>query len=353
MNPEQHFSRWIKIASTAFAVLFVYFVVADMAMPLTPQARAMREINQVAPEVSGKVIAVAVKSHSQVQRGDVLFQLDPEPYRIAVERAELAVEQAKRDNARLDASIDAAKAALRAASADADELAQEHRRLGTLIADHTVSQQQLDRTAAAHAAAISKVDSAKAKLSALRLERGDAGEENLQLRQAHNQLAEARLNLARATVRATQDGVVSNLQLEPGDYAAAGSPALVVVGNTLDITADFREKSLRNVRSGDQALISFDAIPGRIFTATANGIDAGVRDGQLLANGQLVDIPSSNRWVRDAQRLRLHLALVSELDALPASGARATVQLIPEGHPVAAFFAHMQIRLVSLLHFLY
>lgn len=353
MTPEQRFARWIRVAAVGFALLFAYFVVADLMMPLTPQARAMREITQVAPELGGRVVEVTVENHSQVKKGDLLFRLDPEPYRIAVEKAQLALEQVQRDNARLDASLAAARAELRAAGADARELARERERLQALIAGHTVSQQLLDQTVADYETATAKVEAARASVDELRVQRGETGPDNLQLRRARNNLADAELDLARTEVRAGRDAVVSNLQLEAGDYAAAGSPVLVLVGNELDITADFREKSLRDLQPGDLALVSFDASPGRIFAARATGIDAGVRDGQLPADGQLVDIPTSSRWVRDAQRLRLHLALETTPSRMPASGARATVQLIPSDHPIAAFFARLQIQLISLLHYVY
>lgn len=353
MTPEQRFSRWVRLASVTFAILFVYFVVADLVMPLTPQARAMREITQVAPELSGRVVEVAVKNHSRVQKGDILFRLDPEPFRIAVEKAQLALEQVQRDNARLDASLSAARAKLRAAEADAQKLARDRTRMAALIANHTVSQQLFDQISTAYETAQAQVEAARASVDELRVQRGDTGAGNLRLRQARNDLADARLDLRRTTVRAGRDAIVSNLQLQAGDYATSGGAVLVLVGSDLDVTADFREKSLRDIQPGDLALVSFDASPGRIFTARATGIDAGVRDGQLLANGQLVDIPTTNRWVRDAQRLRLHLALEEMPSPMPASGARATVQLIPKDHPIAAAFARLQIHLISLLHYVY
>ena len=353
MTPEQRFSRWVRLASVTFAILFVYFVVADLVIPLTPQARAMREITQVAPELSGRVVEVAVQNHSRVQKGDILFHLDPEPFRIAVEKAQLALEQVERDNARLDASLTAASAKLRAAEADAQKLARDRTRMAALITNHTVSQQLFDQISTAYETAQAQVEAARASVDELRVQRGDTGAGNLRLRQARNDLADARLDLRRTTVRAGRDAIVSNLQLQAGDYATSGGAVLVLVGSDLDVTADFREKSLRDIQPGDLALVSFDASPGRIFAARATGIDAGVRDGQLLADGQLVDIPTTNRWVRDAQRLRLHLALEEMPTPMPASGARATVQLIPKDHPIAAAFARLQIRLISLLHYVY
>ena len=64
-----------------------------------------------------------------------------------------------------------------------------------------------------------------------------------------------------------------------------------------------------------------------------------MREGQQAADGQLVDIPTSDRWVRDAQRVRIHVVLDEPLEELPPSGARATVQLVPGEHALAKPFA--------------
>lgn len=353
MSPDQRFAHWVRWAIALFVLLFAYFVVADLFMPLTPQARAMRQVIQVAPELGGRVVNVAVTNNTHVEAGDVLFRLDSEPYRIAVEKAELALEEARRDNAHLDASIAAAEANLAAARADAEELARERRRVESLIQRDSISRQRYDEVGAQARAARAAVEAAEAEVHALEVQRGETGEDNLQLRQARNALADAQLDLRRATVRADHAGVVSNLQLEEGVYAQAGVPVMVLVGESLDIVADFREKSLRHVDAGDPVRIVFDALPGQVFEARVASIDAGVREGQQLANGQLADIPITDRWVRDAQRLRLYAALEEELTEPPASGARATVQLLPQDHLLVGWLARVQIRLVSLLHYVY
>ncbi|ODC02993.1 hemolysin D [Terasakiispira papahanaumokuakeensis] len=353
MTPEQRFARWVRWSSLVFLLCFIYFVIADSLMPLTPQARFLREVTQVAPVLGGRVTEVAVHDHDHVNQGDLLFKIDPEPYHIAVDKAELALEQARRENAELEASLAAARADLLARQADADELAREQQRSESLLSKHNISQQQYDQIQAQYAAAKAQVAAAKARIDQLEVQRGESGEQNLKLRQARNALKQARLNLSWTEVRADQSGVVSNMQLDVGSYANAGSPVMALVGDTPEVVADFREKSLRHIQHGDRAWVSFDAWPGEVFAATAQRIDAGVRDGQLLPNGQLIDIPTTNRWVRDAQRLRLHARFDSLPEPMPASGARVTVQLVPHNHPIAAFFARIQIHVISLMHYVY
>lgn len=357
MTPEQRFARWVRVAIVLFVLLFVYFIVADTFMPATPQARALRQVTRVAPEVGGRVVAVNVDNNQRVAAGDVLFRIDPEPFRLAVAKAELAVQQARRENAELAAELAAARADLAAARSDAREAARESRRVRTLIERGSISRQRHDEVVASARSAQAGVDAAQARVHSLEVQRGAEGDANLRLRQARNALASAELDLQRATVRAAQSGRISNLQLQPGDYATAGSPVMANVGDRVDIVADFREKSLRHVEPGDRAWVAFDAWPGTVIPARVASRDAGVSAGQIAADGNLADIPTTDRWVRDAQRLRLHLRLDletgQELPAMPASGARATVQLRPVDNPLAAGLARVQIALFSALHHVY
>ncbi|GHA97305.1 HlyD family secretion protein [Modicisalibacter luteus] len=353
MTPEQRFARWVRVAIVMFVVLFAYFVVADAYMPVTPQARVLREVTRVAPEVGGQVIDVSVSNNQHVETGDVLFRIDPAPFRIAVEKAELAMEQARRDNAELDASLAEARAGLASARSDAEELRRERQRVERLIQGGSISRQRYDEVVAEARAADAAVEAAEAQVHSLEVQRGESGEDNLRLRQARNALDDARLDLERTTVRAEQAGWVSNLQLAKGDYVTAGSPVLAQVGDAMDIVADFREKSLRHVESEEPAWVALDALPGKIFAAHVISEDAGVLEGQVIADGNLADIPTTDRWVRDAQRLRIHLAFDEEPGFLLPTGARATVQLAPTDHRLAAWFARAQIGLMSWLHHVY
>lgn len=334
-----------------FVLVFAYFLLADIQMPLTPQAMATRTVTRITPQVSGKIAEVAVHNNQAVKQGDLLFALDVEPFRLAVEQAQLALDQAMQDNRQLDASLEAAKADVSANQTDLDQKARDARRLDTLFAQKLVSTQQRDQANSAWLTARANLMASQARLEQIKVSRGLAGADNLRLRQARNKLAQAELNLAYSQVMAPQDGIVTNMQLKHGSFAAAGSPLLALVSDKVDLIADFREKSLRNVGPNARALVAFDGEPGQIFQARVSSLDAGVSAGQFDANGLLANPIESDRWVRDAQRLRLHLTLDKMPLGLP-TGARATVQLLPD-NGLAALFARGQIRLLSLLHYIY
>ncbi|PTT54681.1 HlyD family secretion protein [Aeromonas sp. HMWF014] len=351
MTPDQQFKRWIKWAMGSFILLFGYFLLADLKMPLTPQAMATRVVTKMAPQVSGKVAQVAVGNNQHVKQGDLLFTLDPTPFELAVEQARLALDQAEQQNRQLDATLNAAAADFNSLQSQASQKRREAERIDALYRRRMVSDQQKDDADSALRTAQANVMASKARMTQARVNRGLPGDDNLLLRQARNHLAQAELNLSYSQIQASQDGIITNLQLKPGSFAAAGAPLLALVSEQVDVIADFREKSLRHVAQDSQALVAFDGEPGKLYPARVTSLDAGVSAGQFDANGLLASPTESDRWVRNAQRLRVHLTLEQLPSHLPA-GARATVQLLPD-NALSALFARGQIRLLSLLHYIY
>ncbi|KDM92298.1 HlyD family secretion protein [Photobacterium galatheae] len=352
MTPDQKFARWIKYACFAFVLVFGYFLMADLAMPLTPQAMATRVVTKVAPRVSGQITEIYVSNNQMVHKGDVLFDIDPAPYKLAVEQAYLKLEKVTQNNAQLDASILAAQADVKANEAVLQQKIREAHRLNTLFLRNGTSRQLRDDAQSASLAAKANLAASEARLQELKVSRGETGDLNLNIRVARNQLEQAELNLSYTRVEARHDGVITNLQLEKGAYAAAGNPLVALVSGDVDIIADFREKSLRHFSQNSQALIAFDSQPGQVFAAHISSLDAGVSSGQFDANGRLAAPTESNRWVRDAQRMRLHFHVDGNLPTQLPAGARATVQLVPE-NGLFAWVAQAQIQFLSTLHYIY
>ncbi|HDE2666501.1 TPA: HlyD family secretion protein [Klebsiella pneumoniae] len=326
MTPEQKFARWVRVSIAAFLGIFAWFIVADIWIPLTPDSTVMRVVTPVSSRVSGYVSHVYVHNNSQ----------------------------AKLSNQQLDAQIAAARANLRTAQYTArnDKVTLDrYQRLSTM---QNVSQSDLDKVRTTWQTSEQSVSALNAQIQNLLIQRGERDDKrNVTLQKYRNALEEAQLNLAWTKVRAETDGMVSNLQLNPGIYATAATAVLALVNNNTDIVADFREKSLRHTAVNTDAAVVFDALPGQVFPAHVTSSDAGILAGQEAVNGQLSQPEQSTRWVRDAQRMRIHVALDQPLDKPLPTGARATVQLYNSEGPFARTFAGLQIHLVSWLHYVY
>ncbi|XTZ37821.1 HlyD family secretion protein [Salmonella enterica] len=354
MTPEQKFARWVRVSIASFLLMFVYFIVADIWIPLTPDSTVMRVVTPVSARVAGYVSQVHVQNNSQVKKGDLLFELDPTPFENLVEAGEIALKQAQLSNQQLDAQIAAAQASLKTAQLTAQNDRVTFERYQRLSALQNVSQEQLDKVRTTWQSSVQTVNNLTANIHELTIERGEQDDvHNVTLQKYRNALQQAQLNLGWTQVRAEMDGTVSNLQLSPGFYALAGSAALALVHDRTDIVADFREKSLRHTHAGTDAAVVFDALPGQVFRAHVTSSDAGVLAGQEAVNGELSEPETSNRWVRDAQRMRIHVVLEEPLPKQLPTGARATVQLYNSEGVFARFFSGLQIHLVSLLHYVY
>lgn len=353
MSPDARF-RALMLGSLALTGLtFVYYLVADMHMPVSPEARLTYHVTQVAPDVSGRVVDVSVRNNQEVARGQLLFRVDPDTYRTAVHDAELLVEQARQDNSQLDATIAAATAEVRRAQAHADDAERELRRFRELVADRYVSRSALDQAQARSDVAHAALQSSRAALNAARVQRGSDGDSSLRLRRARNVLANAQLNLRRSEVVALAPGIVSNMRLEAGAYAQAGAPKLALISTSPNLQADFREKALLHVDGGTKAQVAFDALPGRLFDAVVTSLDAGVARGQIDPDGRLASPDQSDRWVRDAERVRVNLRLLEPPPRPLMTGARATVQLHPQPDGLRHWLGRVQIRVITLLHYVY
>lgn len=352
LTAEQRFRRTVLRYTLSGLLVFLYIIIADFLFPLTPQSRVYFPISEIAPDVSGEVLAVNVKNNQQVNAGDALFSIDSMPYAQRVTAARLALAQAKQHNATLSAQIQAAKAQVMSAKAQYQEALNHANRIAHLDAS-VISQDSKNAAFAARDQALASLKQQEADLHALIVERGNLGEDNLALKIAKNNLAIAERNLQHTTVRAATAGKITNLQLHVGDYANQGQAVMALVQDAPLVTADFREKALSHVRPGDKAFVSFDAIPGRVFSAKVEAIESGIGQGQLAANGQLASTTETDRWLRRAERLRIDVRLDKQPDFHVVSGSRSTVQLVPHDNWLALLISKAQIHLVALMHYVY
>ncbi|GAA5073828.1 HlyD family secretion protein [Lysobacter panacisoli] len=353
MSTDARFRAWMFGSLGLIGLCFVYYLVADIHMPVSPEARLTYHVTQVAPDVSGRVVDVFVRNNQQVEKGQLLFRIDPDTYQTAVRDAELLVEQAIQDNAQLDASIAAATAEVARMRAQVADAERELRRLQGLVGEKYVSRSALDQAQARHDVAQAALQSARAALNAVRVQRGSDGDSSLRLRRARNTLANAQLNLHRSDVVAAAPGIVSNMRLVVGAYAQAGAPKLALISTAPNLQADFREKALLHVVRGTRAQVAFDALPGRLFEAEVTSLDAGVVHGQIDPDGRLAAPDQNDRWVRDAERVRVNLHLLDPPPRPLMTGARATVQLHPQAQGFRRWLGNVQIRLITLLHYVY
>lgn len=288
----------------------------------------------VATDVSGIVAAVAVKEGQRVKKGDLLFSLDPAPFRIAVAGAEanlaqvaLSVEAMKRDYQRMLRDIDAKQAQVQADQAAFD-------RYANLVKGGGVTRAEYDDARFRLAANQAVVESLKT-LAQVQLARlgGNAEADPAtmpQYLQAKAQVDEARRQLAHTEVHAPFDGIATQVEaMQPGMYLAAATPGFGLVSSErVWIEASPKETDLTNVKLGDPVHVTVDTYPGRVWKGVVQSIApaSGAEFSVLPAQN------ASGNWVKVVQRIPLRVAVErKEGDPELRSGMSVIVE-IDTGH---------------------
>jgi multidrug resistance efflux pump len=350
-RPADPVRRWTLTILVLCVLLFGWTLVADRLTPYTSDVTVRTFVVRIAPEVSGKVIEVAVRDNQIARTGDLLFRIDPIPFRIAAERAEAKLVAAGQSIGASTAAVDAAQAQLVQEIAQRDNVREQAARVFELVRGRIYPPARGDQARSQLDTAEAQVQRAQASLEQARQALGPQGAENPQIRDALAALEQARLDLARTTLLAPGDGVVSNLQLNVGQFAGAGQPALTFLDARLVwLNAFLRENSLEHIGPGTRAEVVLDVLPGRVLPARVESVGWGVGEGDL---DPTTGLPQSRQggggWFASAQRFPVQLAF--ETAGGPPRGvrynARANVILYTGEHPVANALAWLWIRLIA------
>ncbi|WP_102222962.1 HlyD family secretion protein [Acidimangrovimonas sediminis] len=265
----------------------------------------------VAATESGRVVKVGIAENEHVKKGELLFQIDPQPYRIAVEQAKAALAGAKLQVEMQRAGLAQARAQLKNATDSVTYYQTEYDRQKALAAKGVAATSSLD--SAVHnlhsaqqtqAAAQQGVNQALAQLG------GNADIKTVDhpaVMQAQAALDKAQYDLAQTSVYAPADGVIYKASsFKPGAYVSAGTSlfSLVETGDTW-VEANFKETQLTYLKKGQKADVSFDAFPGRTFKATVTAVGAGTGAEFSLLPAQ----NATGNWVKVTQRVPVYLHL--------------------------------------------
>jgi multidrug resistance efflux pump len=347
--------RWTLIILVLGVLLFGWTLIADRLTPYTSDASVRSFVARIVPEVSGKVIEVAVRDNQIVHDGDLLYRIDPTPFRLAVERAEAKLAAAGQAVGASTAAVDAAQAQLVEDTATRTNVRDQAARVLELVRVGVYPKAKADQARAQLDAAEAQVKQSQAALEQARQALGPQGADNPQIREALAALEQARLDLSRTTLAAPGDGVVTNLQLTIGQFATAGQPALTFLDTRLVwLQAFLRENSLEYVTSGASAEVVLDVLPGRVLPARVESIGWGVGEGDIdTATGLPKARQSSGGWLSPAQRFPVQLAFETAGGAPQGIryNARASVILYTGDHPIANGLAWFWIRLMAVLTF--
>ncbi len=313
----------IAIALVLVALLGGYAVVHFSGRSRsTENAYINADVVNVAAQVAGRVTAVYVKDNQYVHKGDALFDVDPEPFTIALNRAQADLALAKQSARQDNAEVGAARAQVAQTEGDLSNARSSYARDKELVAQHFLSQQAVDDAQTRMQALQASLDQARAKLSkALSVpvkpeERGD-------VLKAQAAIAQAKLDLEHTHITATQNGQISNFSLAAGSLVNVGVPLFALIEqDSFHIDANFKETELAGIHPGQDVDIQIDMYSGQHFKGTVESLSGGTGTAFSLLPPQ----NATGNWVKIAQRVPVRIKLTPTDAEHPLRiGATATV----------------------------
>lgn len=301
-----------------------YFWLTSGQSVATDDARVKQDIVSVSPLLNGPIARVYVKTGDRVKRGQLLFEIEPAPYQVALEQAEAQMAAAQLETSKLRTEAAGTGADITGAEAN------------LAIKRNALSRQQalLKRgftTRADYDDALNEVRSAETQLADAEARSANAGAalspgEQPSVAQAKAAIDKARLDLRRTRIYAPADGVIENADnLQVGQMAVTGVGMLSLVGSRRPwIEANFKERDLERMVPGQHATIEVDAYPGHEFDGHVESVGAGT-------GAEFSILPAQNangNWVKVVQRVPVRIAFDKTPDRPMIAGLSTNVTVI-------------------------
>ncbi|MCB1523172.1 MAG: HlyD family secretion protein, partial [Rhodoblastus sp.] len=306
----------------------------------TDDAYVKADIVNVANDISGIVVEVDVKEGQDIRKGDLLFRLDDEPYRIAREGAEAQLGIVVNQLQAAKANYAQARAQIEQAKADLDFYAKTRSRQTDLLDRKVTTQAAADQAQRDYLGAQSRLVGARKQVDSLLAQLGGKPDQPVekyaQYEQAKAALDKTDRDLRRTRVIAPVDGVATNVaQVQPGNYIAAAQTAMNIVSRErVWVDAALKEADLAHVKVGDPATIAVDAYGGRVWKAHVASIAPATGSEFAVLPAQ----NSSGNWVKVVQRLTVRIAVEPEKDAPPLRAGMSVMASIDTGVKRLFFF---------------
>jgi membrane fusion protein, multidrug efflux system len=282
----------------------------------TDDAYVRADLTRLSSRVAAQVLNVAVSDFQRVKAGDLLIQIDPADYQAQVDQAEAAVAaaQATLDNLSNQvelqyAMIAQAEANRLSAEAIEVEAREEQERQQSLSQTDAGTRQRLEQATAAYAKAQADVRASRAVIAAQRHQidvlQGNKKQRAADLEGAKATLAAARLKLGYTKIVAPFDGVVSERQVQPGDYVNIGSSLITVVPlPNVYVIANYKETQLTHVQPGQRVDVAVDTFPGQVLRGRVERISPA-------SGSQFALLPPDNatgNFTKVVQRIPVRIA---------------------------------------------
>ena len=352
--------KWVLVFGAFCLLLLTWYVLADRYTPFTTQARVNAFVVPIAPQVAGELLSVDVRTNELVTSGQQLARIDPARYQLAVDSAEAQLALTLQGLKVSSSAVDAASASVDAANAALVKATQNESRLKRIDAEvpGAISQRLLESATATRSEARAQVASARANLQKAIEALGPRDDSNPQLLAARAALDKAKLDLRDTRIVAPGDGLVTDLRVDAGNFAATGQPLMTFVAvHQMWVEANLTENNLGHVKPGDPVEIVLDVWPDKVLHGRVRNITFGVTAAESTSKpGGLPTVQNARDWLRNAQRFPVVIdfddpAQATELGA--RVGSQVSVTVYTGDRPVLNAMGRFVTRLSTILSYAY
>ena len=293
--------------------------------PSTSDAYLNANVVRIAPQVSGAVAHVLVESHQAVDRGQLLLEIDPAPFEIALQDAEAELELARQQARAAQAAVDAARAVVTQRQAALRDTKDKTDRVLALVSKGALPAAKENDARAALQEAEAALQEATADLQRAQQELGTPGQHNASIRAAEAALAKAKLDLSYTRIAAPISGVLGEVEIRPGDFVEAGEDLFPLVEtDSFWVDANYQEIHLDRIQPGQPATITVDLYPDETFT----GVVQSVSPASGVAFSLLPPENATGNWVKVTQRFPVKVVITDTDPAHPLRiGASSQVSI--------------------------
>jgi membrane fusion protein, multidrug efflux system len=301
--------------------------------PRTDDAYLQADLVHMAPDVSGRIVELDVSDNQAVRKGDVLFRIDPEPYRMRVDQARAAVQglEAKLaltadEVAAQTSKADAAARGIGSADAQRALASSTLARIEPLLGRGYVTAQQVDQARTAQTTAQIALQQARLQADEARQAIINTKPIEADLEGARATLALAERDLNKTVVHAPCDGRITALDIAAGEFAATGLPLFTIIDTEhWYAIGNFRETDLAGIESGQRATVYVLTQPSRPVRGKVDSLGWGVASDVSATVGGLPHVERTLNWVRIAARFPVRILLDAPPDDLMRYGATAVI----------------------------
>ena len=303
---------WVTGAAIVAGAIILGLVVARLyyLYPRTDDAYVRANIVGIAPHISGPIVELLVHDNQHVKQGDLLFVVDPRPYKSVLDAAQARLTLTNLDIRGLEASIGSAQARQAQLEADVSYDKQYLDRIVPLLPKHFVTANDVFNARSRLAAAQAAVESAKNEVRKTENDLGQLDNINARRKAAEAAVYDANLNVEYCYVKAPFDAYVTNLNIAVGQYANEGKEVISLVDNrTWYVLANFRENFLDHIRPGMRAEVFLLSYPNHIFRGRVQGVGWALYQDNGASVAGLPQVEATLNWVRLSQRFPVRITL--------------------------------------------